>query len=110
MLLLSRNKTPLTAVGGLSDEQILVLKACGVRTWEEYCAYAHTYSGVDFGGSDMFRGKVGDAVFKGIANATGKERAMGFIIPDDSLQQMMATCGETFSTAAEADVAVLYIM
>ena len=105
-MLLSRNKTPLTAVGGLSDEQILVLKACGVRTWEEYCAYAHTYSGVDFGGSDMFRGKVGDAVFEGIANATVKERPAGFIIPDDSLQQMMMTCGETFSTVAEADVVV----
>jgi hypothetical protein len=106
MLLLSRNKTPLTAVGGLSDEQILVLKACGVRTWEEYCAYAHTYSGVEFGGSDMFRSKVGDAVFDGIANAKVKERPAGFVIPDDSLQQMMATCGETFSTAAETDVVV----
>ena len=54
----------------------------------------------------MFRGKVGDAVFEGIAKATVKERPAGFIIPDDSLRQMMATCGETFSTATEADVVV----
>ena len=106
MVLLSRNKTPLTAVGGLTDEQILVLKACGVRTWEEYCAYAHTYSGVEFGGSDMFRSKVGDAVFEGIANAEIAERPSGFTIPDDSLQGMITACGKTFSTAAETDVAV----
>ena len=89
MVLISKNKTPLTAAPGLSDEEITVLRSCGIHTWEEYVAYALTYSGVEFGGREMFRSKVGDAVYEGIANAKLKERPMGYVIPPASLTKIM---------------------
>ena len=103
---LSRSKTPLAAVPGLSDEEIIRLKACGVRTWEEYCAYAHTYSGVKFAGSEQFRSRIGDTVFNGIINAKIASRAMGCIIPDASLSRMKANCCESFASEGTSDSAV----
>jgi len=103
---LSINKTPLTAAPGLSDEEIVTLRACGIHTWEEYCAYAHTYSGVDFAGSDLFQSKIDKDVFKGIVNANIKPRPMGCVIPDATLTRMMATCCETFARGNKIDPAV----
>ena len=102
----SMNKTPLTASQELSDAEIATLRACGVRTWEEYCAYAHTYSGIDFAGSNLFRSKIASNVFEGIVSAKIKSRPMGCIIPDSSLTRMMATCCETFSRGGGIDPAV----
>ena len=106
MVLISKNKTPLTAAPGLSDEEITVLRSCGIHTWEEYVAYALTYSGVEFGGREMFRSKVGDAVYEGIANAKLKERPMGYVIPPASLTKMKATCCATYARDGAIDPAV----
>lgn len=103
---LSKNKTPLTAAPGLSDAEIVRLRACGIRTWEEYCAYANTYTGVEFAGSDLFRSKIGNDVFDGIVNAKIPLRKMGCAIPDASLTRMMAACCETFSPGVAVDPAV----
>ena len=103
---LSKFRTPLTAVPGLSDEAIVTLRSCGIRTWEEYCAYAHTLENVKVEGGDLFKGKVGVDVFESISGYKAASRPMGCTMPDACLARMKSACGETFAGAGRIDPAV----
>ncbi len=91
-------RTLLSAVPGLSDAEIQHLKSCWINTWEEYCAYAKTYSGFSFAGSGLFAGKIGDDVFHGILKSEVAPRQLGCAISETRLKQMAAAyCGSMTS-------------
>ena len=100
---LSQNRTPLTAMAGLSDEEIVWLKECGIRTWEEYCAYAQTYREVKFAGSDSFRSILGDDKYESIVNTKIGRRYYGYVISEANLNKMKASYCDAFAKKGAID-------
>ena len=91
-------KTLLSTVPGLSDSDIQYLKSCWIDTWEEYCAYAKTYSNYRFAGSDFFANKIDNNIYNGILTAEVAPRQLGCIISEARLKQMAsAYCGSVAS-------------
>lgn len=103
MMSLIRNKTPLTAIFGLTDDEIIRLRNNWINTWEEYCAYAHACSDVDFAGKVEFEKIIGHEAFSKIMNAPDENRPVGCVVPDASVQSMMTSYRNGFSKDGDFD-------
>ena len=91
------NNTPLTAVFGLGDNEVVWLKNNWINSWEEYCAYAHACSDVDFADRIEFEKIIGHEAFSKIINAPDESRPVGCMVPDAIVQNMMLTYSKGFS-------------
>lgn len=94
---LKDHRTPLSALPGLTDEQILLLHARWIWTVEDFYGYAQTLPDDSLAGSDRCEDVLGPDVCGGLSSAHVPVRQMGFSISESERQATLAACRQRLS-------------
>lgn len=98
---LKNHHTPLSALPGLTNEQILLLHARWIWTVEDFYGYAQTLPDDSLAGSDRCEDVLGPDVCGGLSSAHVPVRQMGFSISDTERQATLAACRQRLSEKTE---------
>lgn len=97
---LKNHHTPLSALPGLTNEQILSLHARWIWTVEDFYGYAQTLPDDSLAGSDRCADVLGPDVCGGLSSAHVPVRQMGFSISNAERQATLQACRQRLSEKA----------
>lgn len=97
---LKNRHTPLSALPGLTNEQILSLQVRWIWTVEDFYGYAQTLPNDSLAGSDRCEDVLGPDVCGGLSSAHVPVRQMGFSISDTERRATLLACRQRLSEMA----------